>query len=125
MKKVKQVKKNKEIKNIFYMSAIVLSIVNAICNIISMFKGNTKDYLFNLYIGDVCVTIASTVFILLVAAILILYIFYRKKEYIVLSTILYATVMLLQIPVFEFKYILFISIGIFILLIAGLIKERK
>lgn len=120
-------KSNKSIKkrNIFYMSAIVLSVVNAICNIISMFKGNTKDYLFNLYIGDVCVTIASTVFILLVAAILILYVFYRKKEYIVLSTILYLIVMLLQIPVFEFKYTLLISIGILLLLIIGLIKERK
>ena len=125
MKNKKKSNKNIKKRNIFYMSAIVLSVVNAICNIISMFKGNTKDYLFNLYIGDVCVTIASTVFILLVAAILILYVFYRKKEYIVLSTILYLIVMLLQIPVFEFKYTLLISIGILLLLIIGLIKERK
>lgn len=125
MKNKKKSNKNIKKRNIFYMSAIVLSVVNAICNIVSMFKGNTKDYLFNLYIGDVCVTIASTVFILLVAAILILYVFYRKKEYIVLSTILYLIVMLLQIPVFEFKYTLLISIGILLLLIIGLIKERK
>ena len=125
MKNKKKSNKNIKKRNIFYMSAIVLSVVNAICNIVSMFKGNTKDYLFNLYIGDVCVTIASTVFILLVAAILILYVFYRKKEYIVLSTILYLIVMLLQIPVFEFKYTLLISICILLLLIIGLIKERK
>ena len=125
MKNKKKSNKNIKKRNIFYMSAIVLSVVNAICNIVSMFKGNTKNYLFNLYIGDVCVTIASTVFILLVAAILILYVFYRKKEYIVLSTILYLIVMLLQIPVFEFKYTLLISIGILLLLIIGLIKERK
>lgn len=125
MKNKKKSNKNIKKRNIFYMSSIVLSVVNAICNIVSMFKGNTKNYLFNLYIGDVCVTVASTVFILLVAAILILYVFYRKKEYIVLSTILYLIVMLLQIPVFEFKYTLLISIGILLLLIIGLIKERK
>lgn len=125
MKNKKKSNKNIKKRNIFYMSAIVLSVVNAICNIVSMFKGNTKNYLFNLYIGDVCVTIASTVFILLVAAILILYVFYRKKEYIVLSIIFYVIIMLLQIPVFEFKYTLLISIGILLLLIIGLIKERK
>lgn len=118
-------KKTSNRKNIFYLSAIVLGIVNAICNIISMFKGVNKSYLFNFGIGEVCVNICATAFILLSAVLLVMYIITRKNDYILLSTILYVVVVLLHIPVFEFKLELFISIGILSLLIIGLISSKK
>lgn len=118
-------KKTSNKKNIFYLSAIVLGIVNAICNIISMFKGVNRSYLFNFGIGEVCVNICATAFILLSAVLLVMYIITRKNDYILLSTILYVVVVLLHIPVFEFQLEIFISIGILSLLIIGLISSKK
>lgn len=121
-------KKNKKTvnnKNIFYLSATILGILNAVCNIISMFKGVNKSYLFNFGIGEVCVNICATAFILLSAMLFVMHIITKKKDYILFSTILYITIILLQIPVFNFNLVLFISIGILILLILGLIKDKK
>jgi len=117
-------KKSKK-KNIFVFAVLVLSVVNAVCNIISMFKGNNFNYLFDLKLGEACVTIIASAFIILSAIMMIMNLLTKKIDYIYLTLLLYISVILLQIPIFELNYSLFISIGILILLILGLLKEKN